>query len=88
MTRVDVRDTDGNIVEIFPSSGAAVYGRAGALKGPFVWLAIRDLMPVIAVAHLTVEQAEQVRDALSEFITEARTKVARANPAPQPRDSE
>jgi hypothetical protein len=81
MTRVDVRDTDGNIVEIFPSAGA-VYGRLGAVKGPFVWLAIRDLMPVIAVAHLTVEQAEQVRDALSEFIAEARTKVAASLPPP------
>lgn len=85
MTRVDVRDTDGNIVEIFPSSGAAVYGRLGAVKGPFVWLAIRDLMPVIAVAHLTVEQAEQVRDALSEFIAEARTTGA-ASPHPPSTD--
>ncbi len=82
MTRVDVRDTDGNIVEIFPSSGAAVYGRLGAVEGPFVWLAIRDLMPVIAVAHLTVDQAQRVRDALSQFIAEARATAPASLPRP------
>ena len=66
--RAETPDTDGNLVKVFPSSGVV----AGEHDGPFVWL---EVMPytvrvpsLSAAAHLTVEQARVIRDALTKFI--------------------
>ena len=63
-----LRDTDGSTVEVQESSAVMVIGPRQSVEGPFVWLRVIDSGGKRAVAHLTREQAREVRDGLDDFL--------------------
>jgi hypothetical protein len=63
-----VRGTGGETIEVQESSAVAVVGPREIIEGPFVWLRVIDSDRTRAVAHLTREQAREIRDSLTEFL--------------------
>lgn len=63
-----LRDADGATVEVQESSAVMVVGPRISQEGPFVWLRVIDSGGKRAVAHLTREEAREVRDAFDEFL--------------------
>lgn len=57
----------GEKVEVQESSCAVSYTMEGEIEGPFVWLRV-ERSESGCFAHLSVRDATELRDALSEFL--------------------
>ncbi|MGF3056173.1 hypothetical protein [Microbacterium sp. YY-01] len=58
------------VVEVQQSSSVMSYTINGAVEGPFVWLRVNRSEDHGSFAHLSVEDAREIRDALTAWLND------------------